>query len=206
MIWLLCHAFFGMAYRAELTLRHRSDVCRYGSVRILHLYARDFDTGLFDCLEGEHVLRRNFYGCCCSPVLFGVDAAASGFMTFWLALILTSIFWPIIWIFGIIGRIHIRKAFEMDRHACRDICSWFWCIPCALTQEHRFMERTFDALRTDTVGAEITPLQPTAHVAAPEATSSQSGTTAGPQAGVQGSGSAASPPPPANQSAIPTVV
>ena len=183
MIWLFCHVFVGMAYRAELALKWRSDVCTLGSVTNLHLYARDFDTGLFDCLEGEHVLRRNCYACCCTPVLFGVDAAASGFMTFWLALILTSLFLPLIWIFGFISRFHIRKQFEMQRHILRDICAWFWCIPCALIQEHRFMERTFDALRRDMVGAEITPLVPTATIAPPEATASQTAPTPGKTAG-----------------------
>ena len=164
MICLLCHIITGVQYRAELVLRYQSDVCRLSSVRPLRIRAHDFDTGLFDCLEGDFFFRRNFYACCCAPVLFGVDSAASGLMSFWLALILTSIFLPLIWIFGFIGRLYMRKLFHMRTFIITDFCAWFFCHPCALVQEHKFMERTFSVKRSGAYDVEILPYTPTAAV------------------------------------------
>ena len=157
MICLLCHLFVGAEYRAELIAKYRSDVCSDGSVVGMDVTARDFDTGLFDCLSGEVVFRRNFYACCCAPVLFAVDASAIGLMGFWLALVLSSIFLPFIWIMGVIARIRMRKVFVMRRRYIVDFLAWFFCFSCALVQEHKFMERVFQLKRMGRRGVEIVP-------------------------------------------------
>jgi Cys-rich protein (TIGR01571 family) len=175
MLWLICHVLVGGAYRAELGVRYRLDVCEFGSVADIGLHARDFDSGLFDCFHGDRVLRRNCYACWCAPVLFGVDASSSGFMSFWLALVLTSIFLPLIWIFGFIERMYIRRRFRMESHHIMDFCAWFFCVPCALVQEHKFMEKTFSAKRRGLRDAEILPEVPVAaSVEAPLETSATS--------------------------------
>lgn len=157
MIWFFWHLFTGAQYRAELVLRYRSDVCDKGSVTDLHLSARKFDTGLFDCLEGDMFLRRNFYACCCAPVLFAVDAAAVGLMGFWLALVLASLFLPFIWIMGFVARVRMRRVFSMKRRFIMDFLAWFFCHWCALVQEHKFMERVFEAKRRGERNVEICP-------------------------------------------------
>jgi len=156
MICLVCHILVGASYRTRLMISYRADVCR-PVLPPLGLYANTFNTGLFDCFQGEGVLKRNFIACCCAPVYYAVDAAATDFMGFWLALILTSIFIPIIWVFGYITRLHIRRLFKMDRAVLLDFCSWFFCCTCALIQEHRFILRAFQAFKENKSDFEITP-------------------------------------------------
>jgi Cys-rich protein (TIGR01571 family) len=159
MLCLLCHILFGASYRAEIALKYRTDVCRPNFLVPLNLRARDFDTGLFDCLQGKGVLRRSFMACCCTPVYYAVDASATDFMDFWLALVLSSIFIPLIWLFGLFGRLHIRRAFKMDSAFCGDFLSWFCCVPCSIIQEHRFMTRVFQAGYENKRDFEILPLE-----------------------------------------------
>lgn len=145
MFWLICHLITGSSYRAELALRYRSDVCATGATGKLNVTATNFDTGVFDCFHGDGVPRRLCYSCCCAPVLFAADAASIGLMGFWLALVLTSIFLPLIWIFGLVGRVYMRNTFKMERHLCMDILVWVFCLWCALIQENKFMDRVFEA-------------------------------------------------------------
>lgn len=168
MILLLCHLATGFFHRGELAVQYRSDVCREGSVHHLHLTARDFDTGLFDCCQGPDVLWRLYMAFCCSPVYYAVDASSSGFMGFWLALVLTSIFIPLMWLFGILARVHMRREFSMrgGRLLC-DCLGWFFCLPCIIIQENKFMHRTFKALKDGADNTEILPVVPVA-IRAPE--------------------------------------
>jgi len=159
MLCLVCHILFGASYRAELGIKYRVDVCRPTFLAPLNLRAKDFDTGLFDCLQGSGVLRRSFMSCCCAPVYYAVDASSSDFMDFWLALVLTSIFIPIIWVFGLFGRLHIRRVFKMNKAFCGDCLSWFFCFPCSINQEHRFMTRAFQASYDNNRDFEIVPLE-----------------------------------------------
>lgn len=170
MLLILCHLATGFLHRGELAVMYRSDVCRYNSVHHLHITARDFDTGVFDCCDGRHVLWNIYMACCCSPVYYAVDASATGFMGFWLALVLTSIFLPFIWIFGFLARMHIRKEFYMGSSVLCDCLAWFFCVPCVLIQENKFMHRTFTALRDGTDNIEILPYVPVAIQTPPVAT------------------------------------
>jgi|LauGreDrversion4_2_1035121.scaffolds.fasta_scaffold51177_1 Cys-rich protein (TIGR01571 family) len=159
MICLLCHILFGASYRAEIGVKYRVDVCRSSTIVPLNLRAKDFDTGLFDCLQGKGVLKRSFMACCCTPVYFAVDASATDFMDFWMALVLSSIFIPFIWLFGLFGRLNIRRVFQMNKAFCGDLLSWFCCFSCALIQEHRFMNRAFQAHYDHKRDFEILPLE-----------------------------------------------
>lgn len=153
------------------------DVCRYNSVEPFRIRARDFNTGIFDCLQPDgRVMRRNIYALCCTPVLFGVDASATGFMDFWLALVLTSIFIPIIWVFGFIGRLHMRKRFNMQSHPLRDLCSWFWCCNCSMVQESKFMEEVFQNMKRGRHDVEVEPKVPAAKVVEPAPADTSHGT------------------------------
>ena len=174
MICLLCHILVGASYRAKLIVQYHGDVC--GPILpSLELYATDFDKGLFDCLQGSGVIKRNLMACCCAPVYYAVDAAATDFMGFWLALVLTSIFIPILWVFGFITRMHIRDIFKMKGKILSDLCAWFLCCTCALIQEHRFIHRGFQAYKEKKRGYEIQTLEAQAKPVIPStaATSSQ---------------------------------
>lgn len=148
MICLPCHVCTGAIYRTRSAVKYRSDVCAYDSIKSLHIRAGDFDTGLFDCFRGDGVLwKRNVFACCCPPVRYSANASATGLMDFWVALVLTSIFFPFLWTFGFIGRSHMRDEFNMQRKPLSDCCAWAFCYVCSLVQESRFLDKAFKALR-----------------------------------------------------------
>ena len=148
MIFLLCHICAGAVYRTRTAVEYRSDVCAYDSLKSLHLRAHDFDSGLFDCLRGpENDIRRNLFACCCTPVRYSANASAPGLMEFWVALILSSIFFPFMWTFGFIGRSHIRDEYNMERKPFNDCCVWAFCYVCSLVQESKFIDKGFRAIR-----------------------------------------------------------
>jgi hypothetical protein len=68
-------------------------------------------------------------------------------MDFWVALVLTSIFFPFLWTFGFIGRSHMRDEFNMQRKPLSDCCAWAFCYVCSLVQESIFLDKAFKALR-----------------------------------------------------------
>jgi Cys-rich protein (TIGR01571 family) len=82
-------------------------------------------------------------------------------MGFWLALVISSIFLPFIWILGSLARWRMRKVFSMRRRHCLDCVAWFFCACCALVQEHKFMERVFAASRRGETRIEIGDSPPT---------------------------------------------
>ena len=147
MILLVCHVFCGAYYREKLRDKYRQDVAKFESLAHLHITARDFDTGLFECCSGHKGVRKYCFALWCAPVRFAADASAVGFMDFWIALIMMSIFFPIMWIFGFIERVHIREEYGMERHVWQDWCSWFWCYCIPLVQEAKFVDNGFRALR-----------------------------------------------------------
>ena len=147
MIWILCYLCTGAMYRAKLIEKYRGDVVKFNSFQNLTYSGTDFGSGLFDCLKGRHVIKRNIFACWCTPVRLAADASATGFMGYWLAIVLTGRFLPGIWRFGFIGRIHIRAEFGMEKQPVLDCCSWFWCYCCSLVQEAKFVDNGFRALR-----------------------------------------------------------
>lgn len=146
-VLFLFYVIIAVYYREKLRTKYRSDVAGYNSLRDVQMRASDFDSGLFDCLNGHKAVRKCCFACFCSPVRWSADASATGLMDFWVALILSSIFISVIFIFGLIGRIHIRASAGMEKKPIADCLSWFCCYPCALTQEAKFVDKGFRALR-----------------------------------------------------------
>jgi Cys-rich protein (TIGR01571 family) len=144
---LVVYVFVGAWYREKLRSKYRSDVAAKDSLRPLHITAPDFDSGLFDCFNGRKAVRKCCFACWCAPVRWSADASATGFMDFWVALILSSIFVTFLFVFGFVGRIHMRGEYNMEKHPIGDFFSWLCCYCCALTQEAKFVDKGFRAIR-----------------------------------------------------------
>lgn len=144
---IVFHVLVAIWYREKLRSKYGSDVAAYNSLSGVRMQANDFDSGLFDCFNGHKSVRKCCFACFCTPVRWSADASATGLMDFWIALILSSIFVSVIFIFGLIGRIHIRAGSGMVRQPIADCCSWFWCYSCAMTQEAKFVDKGFSAIR-----------------------------------------------------------
>lgn len=150
MFWIPCYILAGAIYRNKLQEKYHFDVAKSASLSGMRSRRRDFEDGFFSCLSGHKVLKRNCFVCWCAPARFAADASATGFMEFWLALIMTSIFLPILWVFGYIGRLHIREEYGMEAKPATDCCAWFWCYCCSLVQEAKFVDSQFRALANST--------------------------------------------------------
>ena len=146
-VFLVVYVLVGAWYREKLRQKYRFDVAKMDSLASLNLHATEFDTGLFDCFNGHKSVRKCCFACWCAPIRWSTDASATGFMEFWIALILTSIFISVMFLFGFVGRIHMRATYGMERSAIADFFSWLCCYSCALTQEGKFVDNGFRALR-----------------------------------------------------------
>lgn len=134
-------------YRERLRQKYTQDVCLTGSLRNVRLAAQEFDTHLFACCLGHKGVRKCFFSCCCIPVRLAADSSSIGFMDYWSVVIIGSFFLPFIFILGYIQRLHLRGVFLMNPHPVGDFFAWMCCCPCALTQEAKFIDHGFKALR-----------------------------------------------------------
>jgi Cys-rich protein (TIGR01571 family) len=157
---LIVYVFVGAYYREKLRKKYRNDVSSFSSLSRIGMSAPDFGSGLFDCCNGPKASRKFCFACWCAPARWAADASATGFMDFWLALILSSIFITFMFIFGFIGRIHMRGQYNMQKEPVADFFSWCCCYSCALTQEAKFVDRGFRAVRDGrtTIELEAPPL------------------------------------------------
>jgi Cys-rich protein (TIGR01571 family) len=137
----------GAYYKEKLRKKYNSDVCRYNSLVPINMHATNFNSGLFDCFNGRKSVRKCCFACFCPSVRWAADASATGFMDFWIALIISSIFMTFMFILGFIGRIHIRAQSDMIKSPVGDFFSWCCCYSCALTQEAKFVDGGFRAIR-----------------------------------------------------------
>ena len=151
-------------YREKLRTKYRSDVATKDSLNQLRITAPNFDSGLFDCFTGRKSVRKCCFACWCPPVRWSADASATGFMDFWVALILSSIFITIMFIFGFVGRIHMRGQYNMEKHPIADFFSWLCCYCCALTQEAKFVDKGFRAIRDGRQAIEVESQPPVAPI------------------------------------------
>jgi len=163
-VFLLVYVFVAAWYKEKLRKKYNHDVTRFESLQPVDMRTRNFDTGLFDCFNGHKSFRKCCFACFCPPVRWAADSSATGFMEFWVALILSSIFITIMFVFGFIGRIHIRARNDMDKGAVGDFCSWLCCYSCALTQEGKFVDKGFRALRDGLQIAEVEAQPPRARI------------------------------------------
>lgn len=163
-ILIVVYVFVGAYYRERLRKKYNSDVGGRDSLAPLHIQAHDFGSGLFDCFNGRKAARKCCFACFCPPVRWSADASATGFMEFWVALILSSIFITFMFLFGFIGRIHMRGQYGMEKAAVADFFSWLCCYSCALTQEAKFVDRGFRAIRDGRQTIELEPSPPVATV------------------------------------------
>jgi Cys-rich protein (TIGR01571 family) len=159
-IGIIVWVFVAAYYRERLRKKYNSDVAGRDSLAPLHISARDFGSGLFDCFNGRKAARKCCFACFCAPVRWGADASATGFMDFWVAVILSSIFITFMFILGFIGRVHMRGQYNMEKAVVSDFCSWLCCYSCALTQEAKFIDRGFRAIRDGRTTIELEEQQP----------------------------------------------
>jgi Cys-rich protein (TIGR01571 family) len=145
----------GAYYKEKLRKKYNSDVTKYNSLASINMQADNFNSGLFDCLNGHKSTRKCCFACFCPSVRWAADASATGFMDFWIALIISSIFMTFMFILGFIGRIHIRAQSNMQKSPVGDFFSWCCCYPCALTQEAKFVDGGFRAIRDGVSVAEL---------------------------------------------------
>lgn len=137
-------------YRERMRKRYNIDVCQFGSLAHVSINGDDFDSGLMDCLKPPVSVSSGVFNCICCPVRMSVNQSATAFMEYWWALILCVILFPFIPIIGYIHRMHIRDLFNLDRHPVADFFAWLCCYCCALTQESKFINHGFDAVRRGT--------------------------------------------------------
>lgn len=135
-------------YRERLRKRYTADVSefafllRYGPVS-----ATDFDTGLFACLDSDGSVKLSAFNLVCCPVRLAVNASATACNDFWFTLIMGVFALPFLPIIGYILRMHIRHMYDMEPHPVADFFAWLCCYCCALTQESKFIDREFQAIR-----------------------------------------------------------
>ena len=138
-------------YREKLRVKYGADVCEIGSLRFVTISARDFDSGFFACCSGHKGIRKFLFAFFCCPVRLSANTSATGFMDYWSTLIIASFFLPFIFIIGYIHRLHVRKSFNMESHPVRDFFAWMCCTCCALTQESKFIDHGFQAIKSGTM-------------------------------------------------------
>jgi Cys-rich protein (TIGR01571 family) len=146
-ILIVVYALVAVWYREKLRTKYNADVGAYNSLKDVRMRAIDFDSGFFDCCNGRKAGRKCCFATWCPPVRWSTNASATGFMEFWIALIISSIFINILFIFGLLGRIHIRALAGMRKQPVTDCLGWFCCYCCALTQESKFVDKGFYAIR-----------------------------------------------------------
>jgi Cys-rich protein (TIGR01571 family) len=136
----------GLYYRKKLFRKYNSDVCKYKSLAPLNISA-NFDSGLFDCFQDQKSVKKFMFACFCPSVRWAANASATGFLDFWTALILSSLFLSFMFVLGFVGRGHIRSQSEMQKSPVRDFFSWCCCYACALMQEAKFVDSGFREIR-----------------------------------------------------------
>ncbi len=145
-------------YREKLRKKYDSDVCRVGSLQFVGITARDFNSGLFDCCIGHKAVRKYFFCLFCAPVRLSTNASATACNDFWFMLIMTGLFLPFIFLFGYITRLHMRSLYNLDPHPVADFFAWLCCCSCVLTQESKFIDIGFKAIREGTMSVYVPPV------------------------------------------------
>ena len=163
-VLVIVYVIVAAYYRERLRKKYLNDVGKYNSLQNIDMRATDFDSGLFDCFNGPKSARKCCFSCFCAPVRWSTDASATGFMDFWIALFLSSIFISFMFIFGFVGRIHIRASSGMERKPISDFFSWLCCYPCVLTQEAKFIDKGFRAIRDGVQTIQLESQPPVASV------------------------------------------
>ena len=161
---IIVAVFVGAYYKEKLRKKYNSDVTKFNSLSGVNMEATNFNSGLFDCFNGHKSTRKCCFACFCPSVRWAADASATGFMDFWIALIISSIFMTFMFILGFIGRIHIRAQSNMVKNPVSDFFSWCCCYSCALTQEAKFVDGGFRAIRDGRQVLELEEQPPTAAV------------------------------------------
>jgi Cys-rich protein (TIGR01571 family) len=136
----------GLYYRKKLLRKYKSDVCKYNSLSPLTI-SINFDSGLFDCFKDQKSVKKFMFACFCPSVRWAANASATGFMDFWTALIIASLFMTFMFVLGFVGRSHIRAKSDMQKNPVGDFFSWCCCYACALMQEAKFVDSGFREIR-----------------------------------------------------------
>lgn len=145
----------GGIYREKLRKKYNFDVCRFGSLQFVGIAARDFDTRLFDCCSGHKAVKKSVFCFFCAPVRLSANASATGCNDFWYMLIMSGLFFPLIFIFGYIQRLHLRETYGLEPHPVADFFAWMCCYCCVLVQESKFVDHGFQAIREGTMNVYV---------------------------------------------------
>ena len=177
---LIIYVFVGAYYRERLRKKYNADVAAMNSLGRLRISSTDFGSGLFDCFNGRKGVRKCAFACCCAPVRWAADASATNFMDFWVALILTSVFITFMFLFGFIGRIHMRGQYNMRKAPVSDFFSWCLCYSCSLVQEAKFVDRGFRAIRDGRTTMDLEETPPVASIVEKQPTTPATASPASP--------------------------
>jgi len=112
-----------------------------------------FADGIFTCKTDSGNMSICFWSCCCPCIRWADTIADMGYMRFYVALAI----WVLLtvgnsFLMGcgsllIIGigswyRMKIRGSWGLQSNACADVFAWCCCLPCAVAQEARQVERS----------------------------------------------------------------
>jgi Cys-rich protein (TIGR01571 family) len=147
MFMILFHIIATFSAKKKYNKRNQIDITKSGALSGANMVAKDFESGLFDCCEGSNGCSDSCFACCCGPVRLGINTAAIDFMSFYVCMILTSLFPPAIIAVGWLNRMSLRREFGMDvKSPIGDCCTWFCCGCCALVQEGKLVDKAFNTV------------------------------------------------------------
>ncbi len=148
-MFLPCHILGGWIYRKRERRLYGQDVLRFESMLHLKISATDFEHSVFACCGQKEGGLRCLFSCFCAPIRLAADSSAVGFIPFWVALVLYSIFVPFLAVFGFVQRLHMREEYHMQKNFMGDCLAWFCCYCMPLVQEGKFVDRAFVSMRDE---------------------------------------------------------
>lgn len=95
------------------------------------------------------------WACCCPCLRWGDTVSKVGYMSFWIGVVLWAILffvnglsaglaWPVIGLLGAFFRYKLRLHYGFPANCIthiQDLVAWWCCVPCAIAQEARHVDR-----------------------------------------------------------------
>lgn len=154
MFWLPCHILGGWVYRRRQERIYGADVLRMHSLLRLRISTDDFGQSMISCCGGHHGILRCLFAIFCAPIRLAADSSAVGFIPFWIALILYSMFIPMLAVFGFVQRLHMRDEYHMHKNFIGDCLAWFCCFFMPLVQEGKFVDEKVSIISNEMAPSE----------------------------------------------------
>lgn len=142
MVLVLVAAFAYVKFRSDVPLQDMRFLPKDG-----------FSDAIYSCAGSWSIC---FYACCCPCLRWSDTVSKVGLMYFWFGVMLwapllyfnylvAGVSWPILALLGAGYRYRLRSHFGLERGAtrvCQDLVAWCCCMPCAIAQEARHVDRT----------------------------------------------------------------